>query len=426
MVSDFTFVFRQIEVAFPELVIVNTENFNCSDLDLAQGFKQTRNLTSSLSTKILNDFLLLSNDLKKSLSNSLPAQYANELDQYFDNVKEQFKAQIKILFQSSHFGILDRDLVESFIVHYLRKSEDNKLNNSDFDVLAEFQDGMHGCLPLKSSLIGTEIAHLDLRLTERAMDDLNRSIIRLARARVAEKPKPKTVRDLTYHVNDVAHYVAATGQVERKINNRVEAFSNDPSASQLGISNKEIDDIKKEYQKIFQIEGFVGRTQYDNIIGEEFSEEALLNSFTVQESSLERNLVSPDFAKNYERLVLEVGLLACFHALSEHMDKTSDKKRESVFKSPKFSNFKEDHVPWLKEFYESQLNKCRNLIKIDPAPRKTSKLALRMCSLSQRLSSPAVDYYESNDFFVRYHCVQNIYNVKNCALSFRLFAHPRK
>jgi hypothetical protein len=375
--------------------LVNFDDFKSSDLDLAQGFKQTRNITSSLSTKILNDFLML--------LSQLPGQPEEDAKLYIEQIKQEFRSPIKTLFQSSHFGILDRDIVETFMMHYLEKINNTKLDDDDLKIIQEFQEGIHGCLLLKDQISGTEIASLDLRFAQSTIKDLNESIMKLTRNQGDKKTQLKRRKEAQHRIIDLINYTAATGSVERRINERVEAFSNDESSIQLGIPRQEVLNIENSYKKIFKIENFVGRTKDDKINEENFPQEALLNSFVAGPTAKDSSIIGREFSKNYERLVLEASLLAGYHALAEFSNEITPKQREDLFKSKELLNFDaEEHVPWLKGFYEHELEKYRKIIANDPSPRKTADLALTMCKICQRLASPAIDIYQSNDVFQRY------------------------
>lgn len=373
--------------------ITNTESFKSTDLDLAQAFKQTRNITATLSTKILNDFLML---LTK-----LPATHEEDTKIYINKIKENFQSEILTLLQGSHLGILDRDLVNAFIEHYLEKSEKQGLNNKDFIVLKEFQDGVHATSLLTENLDYPEIAFLDLRITQKAVKDLNKAIIDLSNIRETKKEALELKQKLKHRIKDLSRYIAATGAVEKKINESINSFSTDKSAMQLGIPREKILAIEENYRKLYQIEGYIGRTKGDIINEEKFPEEALLNCFSAGQNTKENH--RSEFSRKYERLVLETSLIAGYHALAEKMDNLSDEQREKFFKdSNKFKNFNEDHVPWLKGFYGSELQRYRNIIKEDKSERKTADLAMQMCNISQRLASQEIDYYQSNDLFKRY------------------------
>jgi hypothetical protein len=180
---------------------------------------------------------------------------------------------------------------------------------------------------------------------------------------------------------------------------------------QLGIPREKIIAIEENYRKLYQIEGYIGRTKSDIINEEKFPEEALLNSFSGSKSAKDTH--RSEFSRKYERLVLETSLLAGYHGLAEKVDSLSDEQREKFFKDPiKFTNFNKDHVPWLKGFYESELQRYRNIIKEDKSERKTADLAMQVCNISQRLASPDIDYYQSNDIFKRYDLV----NITEAAL----------
>lgn len=383
--------------------ITNTESFKSTDLDLAQGFKQTRNITATLCTKILNDFLML---LTK-----LPAMQEDDTKIYINQLKGNFQSEILTLLQGSHLGILDRDLVKVFLEHYLDKSEKQGLNNKDLIVLQEFQDGIHATSLLKENLDYPEIASLDLKITQRVIKDLNKTIIDLSNIRETNKEALELKQKLKLKIKDLSRYISATGAVEKRINECINSFSTDKSAIQLGIPREKILEIEDNYRKLYRIEGYIGRTKGDIINEEKFPEEALLNSFAGSKSAKDTH--RSEFSRKYERLVLETSLVAGYHALAEKMDSLSDEQREKFFKDPiKFANFNKDHVPWLKGFYESELQRYRNIIKEDKSERKTTDLAMQMCNISQRLASPEIDYYQSNDIFKRY----DLTNIAEAAL----------
>ncbi len=387
--------------------IVGTEDFKASDLDLAKAFRHTQDLTKVLSEKILDDFqiLLLKLPIKEG--------FEDDTKQYIEQVKESFKDSTEILLQGKHRGILDKNFVEAYMSHYLEKVDKGEhLSNTDLANLRQFHEGTHGSLLLQPKSERNVIASLDTAIIKSIVKDLNEQIISLSQIKTSSASDQKRRAQIDYRIANIIKNIAEIARTETRVSESLELFSQDATAVQLGIPGEKIVRMRKAYEDIAQTENYIGRTKEDMIVGravdgtvshQTFQEKTLTNIFTLRAGpEASKKSYSINFSKQYERLVLETSLVAGYHALAQQRDQMSDKKREAFFKKPEFANFDQEHVPWLKGFYEKELKKYQQIIENDKSSRKTADLAISMCNLCQRLASPDIDIYQSNDFFRRY------------------------
>lgn len=400
--------------------ITNLENYKTSDLEIAQAFKVTRDLTTQLSNKILEDY----GELLHKMKEGFPYNSQEGLPSLLNSINDDFKQQIIVLNQGSIYGIQDRDLTEVFNKLYVEKLNRTNFSETDLTVLKEFHSGIHSSSQIKNNLDGYEISTLDQEIVEKAVKYLNTLLIQ--RASLTNQKPNKNKKTLDLKIQGLTKFIESLGKEEKRNVSRYKIFSSAERLSKHDISPNDLTELDSVYKDINQVDSFLGRMQEDIAAGERVPEEALLNCFQGQHKSTL-------FHKNYERLILEISLVAGYHALSGHMDGLSESEREAFFKDTvKFGNFKKENIPWLKDLYNQELNKYQKMINNDKSERKTADLAVALCNISQRLASREIDTYQSNDLFNRYNLVEiaekalsrvsTMTDINTSALALKLFS----
>ena len=388
---------------------ISENAMDASDLDLAEGFKQIRNISAVVAKKITQDFQILLDKLP-SQSERIILENGETL-KYSDLIKLDFAEPLKTLFQSSHFGCLSRKPVSDFIDHYIdiAKDDNRGFTFADLITLKGFQEAIHGSCLIKKNLSSNEIASLDQRITTEAIESLNVNILKHTHDR-EDRDK------FGLRIKELRRFLFDTYLVENKVAAQVNNFMQDTNASKLGIEKEDILHICDRYGEINTTQRNVGEIAQEEVSdispkGDktntiEFREQALINSLDLS------NKQENSFERIYERLILETSLLAAYHALTDLKDEAgSAAKAFANFKnSSKYQNF--ENISWLKKLYDEEIQRFKKLIEEDQSSRKTVNIAVEMCRIARRLASPDVNLFQSNDFLKRY----NLVDIANNAL----------
>lgn len=343
-------------------------------------------MCKEISINIASNYLNKINDIV----NHIPDIKVDETNTLKKSIIENHKNDIRKLIIAANFGAISEELLNSvydnqLLDHSLENKEKELYNSLSF--LWNFQKNTQGALIISSKDEEIKVASFKEDIAVQALIFYIHAIIKNFEINYDAIPNSKqqeNIGQLEFSKNNLRQFLFNVIRVELNTNAKANDLTNISHLNSIGIDVPEEQNfVKKQLAASVNIFNILGKND-DKIPG-----------FNIENTSLFSFLNRGDAQRHFERIILEVSLLAGIDAICTFKGwKKSDEPLINKYKNA-------NTIPWIKNFYAGRYEKMQAMIKNEKSEIHIAKAIEYVSNLALELTK-STQLFDVENFIERY------------------------